>query len=138
MTGGNLSGRIQRMLAMLNAGEFMPVFDEFYRHNARFYENEFLFAESAGEARERQANFIETCDQFTGNIELVHTDLGRGITVFYNRSSYEHADYGSGKVNGVHVLYWQGDMIAREEYFSGDRVEEMLKFWRLVGRSAGR
>ena len=137
MTGTELKGHIQRMLAMLNDGQFLRAFDEFYRHDAHFFENEFLFAESAAEARERQASFLETCSDFSGSVELVHMDLGRGISVFYNRSSYEHEDYGQGRINGVHVQYWQEDSVAREEYFSGDRADEMLTFWRQVSRTAG-
>ncbi|WP_417449317.1 hypothetical protein [Kordiimonas sp.] len=138
MTGGELSERIHRLLLLLNAGELLPAFQEFYQPEARFYENNYLFAESRAEAYERQANFIDTCSYFSGNVELVHTDLGRGISVFYNRSDYEHETYGRGHVNGVHVGYWQGPAIAREEYFSGDRVSETLEFWQLVGRAARR
>lgn len=136
MTGGNIRARIQAMLAMLEAGEFLGIFDQFYRADARFFENEYLFAESRLEARERQASFLNTCISFVGDIELVHADIGRRIAVFHNRSRYEHPVYGHGQINGVHVVYWQDDLIVREEYFSGGRVEEVLSFWRLVGRSS--
>jgi hypothetical protein len=136
MPGSEFASRIERIVRMLNGGEVLPVLDEFYRQDARFYENEYLFAEGPREARERQASFLDTCSHFEGLVDLVHADPGRGITVLHNRSRYAHEDYGSGSVNGVHVQYWEGDMIAREEYFSGERVEEMLSFWRQVGRSS--
>lgn len=136
MTGGNIRTRIHEMLAMLEAGEFLKTFDQFYRDDARFFENEYLFAESREEARQRQASFLNTCSSFVGKIELVHADIGRRIAVFHNKSRYEHPDYGAGQVNGVHVAYWHDDLIVREEYFSGKRVEEVLSFWRLVGRSS--
>lgn len=135
MPESEFATRIERILRMLNRGEFLPVLDEFYRQDASFYENEYLFAEGPHEARERQASFLDTCNYFEGLVELVHADAGRGITVLHNRSRYAHDDYGSGCVNGVHVQYWEGSMIAREEYFSGARVQEMLTFWRQVGRS---
>ena len=136
MPGGEFAARIAHVIRMLNHGEFLSALDEFYRHDARFFENEFLFAESPQEARERQASFIETCSFFDGIVDLVHADGGRGITVLHNRSRYIHEEYGSGRVDGVHVQYWQDGMIAREEYFSGEKVEEMLTFWRQVSRSS--
>lgn len=134
MPGGEFAVRIERMINMLNRGEFLPALDEFYRSDARFYENEFLFADGSQEARERQASFLDTCLEFVGHVELVHADAGRGITVIHNRSRYAHEDYGDGHVNGVHVQYWQDGMVAREEYFSGTRVDEMLAFWRRVAK----
>ncbi len=136
MPGSDFAVRIERIVRMLNHGEVLPALDEFYRHDARFFENDFLFAESPQEARERQASFLDTCTRFEGLVDLVHTDAGRGISVLHNRSRYEHEDYGTGAVNGVHVQYWQGGMVAREEYFSGKKGEEMLTFWRRVAKTA--
>lgn len=138
MPGSDFAVRIERIVRMLNHGEVLPVLDEFYRHDARFFENDFLFAEGPQEARERQANFLDTCSSFEGIVELVHADAGRGISVLHNRSRFAHDDYGTGAVNGIHVQYWQGGMVAREEYYSGDRVEEMLGFWRSVAKSSPR
>lgn len=136
MTSGMLKSRIQRMQAMLNAGKVLETLDEFYREDARFFENDFPFAESRSEARDRQAPFVRPCSKIDGDIDLVHVDFGRGISVMHNRTRYKHPEYGDGQINGVHVVYWHDDRVCREDYFSGDRVEETLAFWRLVGRSA--
>ena len=135
MTAGDLEPRIQRMLTMLNGGQVLEAIEIFYATDARVYENDFLFAESREEIVERQTAFVASCNRIEGDLKAIHMDLGRGISVFYNKSRYSHREFGEGTIDGVHVHYWHDGEIARENYFTGDKREEALAFWQLVGRT---
>jgi hypothetical protein len=138
MSEAQIKSRVGAMQALLNTGKILDAYDEFYRSDARFFENGYPFADSLEEARARQASFVDACERIDGEVELVHTDAGRGITVLHNRTAFDHPEYGSGRIDGVHVSYWHDGLICREEYFSGERVDETLAFWRLMGRAGTR
>lgn len=127
--------QIDQLLGMLNGGRVIDALERFYAPDATVYENDHVFAESRDEALERQRPFIEPCSQFDADFQLLYADAGRCIAVLRNETAYAHPQYGSGQIKGIHVLYWHDGLINREDYFTGDKADEVAAFWQLLGLS---
>lgn len=130
--------QIAQLLDMLNDGRVIDAIERFYAPDVCIYENDYMFAEDRDEALERQRPFIEPCDRFDADFQLLHADEGRCIAVLRNETVYTHPEYGAGQIKGVHVLYWHDGLINREDYFTQEKADEAEAFWQLLGRSGSR
>ncbi|NVJ68767.1 MAG: hypothetical protein HWE08_00350 [Alphaproteobacteria bacterium] len=139
MTGQKVEPMLQacmdRMIHMLNEGQVLEALDTFYDKKAHVFENGYLFAASKEEALERQRPFLEPCSKIDGDFTELYRSQGRGILVLQNQSSFDHPEYGNGKIDGVHVYYWQKGHVSREEYASGGKAGEALAFWRTLAQA---
>ncbi len=129
---------IDQMLDTLNGGRVIDAIERFYAPDVNVYENDHVFAEDRDEALERQRPFIEPCSRFEADFQLLFADEGRCIAVLRNETVYSHPQYGAGQIKGIHVLYWHDGLVKREDYFTGDKADEVAAFWKLLSLSGNR
>ena len=113
-------------IELLRAGKPLEAIDQYFAKDGVMYANGELFADGAKAARKKQEPFISSAREIVGKIVHVKIDETAEICVFRNRSSFTDSGGNVHQIDGLCWQKWLDGMIAEEQYFQGDMMEEMI------------
>jgi hypothetical protein len=128
VVSGNLFRlNVEAQIALLNDGNPLEAFDQYFATDGVMYANGEIFAGNAAEGRSKQEPYIAAAASITGKIVDLILSEDKAICAFRNRSSFVTTSGEKHQIDGLCWQRWHDGRIVEERYFDGDAMQKMLK-----------
>lgn len=117
---------VTRQIELLNAGQPLEAFDQFFAADGIMYANDQVFARSAEEGHRKQERYVLAAKLINGLIVDLKLSEANEICVFRNKTSFVTADDVSHQIDGLCWQRWHDGRIVEERYYDGELMQQLL------------
>ncbi|WP_120498594.1 hypothetical protein [Kiloniella sp. EL199] len=123
----NFETNVKGQIHLLNQGHVLEALDLYFHDTGIMFENDNLFAHNKAESRKKQEPYINSAKKISGKIEGLTIVPEQQICLFFNKSLFTNQKDQEFHINGLHWQQWYGSRIQEERYYSGSRMQELIK-----------